>query len=96
MAYSAIRTLLNIGEVVHFTKMIAWNPGTRLHNAFAKALHKGHVRNAELSPHAPEQIASLLSLGEKCIVVVRDKKQRLLWLTDSRVLREDGPAVSVV
>jgi hypothetical protein len=76
--------------------MIAWNPETRLRNVFAKALHNGHVRNAELNPHVPEQIASLLSLGEKCIVVVRDKKQRLLWVTDSRLVREDGPVVSVL
>jgi hypothetical protein len=87
------RRLLDNAGVVHFAKMITWNPETRLRNVFAKALHKGHVRNAELSPQAPEQIASLLSLGEKC-VVVRDKKRRLLWVTDRRLLREDGPAVS--
>ena len=80
--------------MVDFAKMIAWNPETRLHNVFAKAVHKGYVRNAELSPPTPEHIASLFSLGEKCIVVVRDKKRRLLWVTDRRLLREDGPAVS--
>ena len=90
----SIRSLLDSRGVVDFAKMIAWNPETRLRNVFAKALHKGHVRNAELSPPAPEHIASLLSLGEKCIVVVRDKKQRLLWVTDRRLLMEDGPAVS--
>jgi len=74
--------------------MIKWNAETRLRNVFAKALHKGHVRNAELDPHAPEQIALLLPLGEKCIVVVRDKRQRVIWVTDRRLLREDGPSVS--
>lgn len=82
--------------VVHFAQMIAWNPETRLRNVFAKALHKGHVRNAELNPRASEQIASLLLSGEKCIVVVRDKKQRLLWVTDQRLLREDGASVIVL
>jgi len=73
--------------------MIIWTFETRLRNVFAKALHHGHVKNAELSPPTPEQIVSLLSLGEKCIVVIRDKKRRLLWITDRRVLREDGPSV---
>jgi len=76
--------------------MIAWTIETRLRNVFAKTLHKGHVRNAELSPHTPEHIVSHLSLGEKCIVVIRDKKQRLLWVTDCRLLMEEGTAVSVL
>jgi hypothetical protein len=80
----SIRSLLDSRGVVDFAKMIAWNPETRLRNVFAKALHKDHVRNAELSPPAPEHIASLLSLGEKCIVVVRDKKQRLLCISTSQ------------
>jgi hypothetical protein len=76
--------------------MIAWNPEARLRNVFAKALYKGHVRNAELAPHAPQHITSLLSSGERCVVVLRDKKQRILWLTDRRLLREEGAAVSVL
>jgi hypothetical protein len=74
--------------------MIVWTPQTRLRNVFAKALHHGHVRNAELGPSTPEQIASRLSSGEECIVIVRDKKQRTLWMTDRRLLREDGSAVT--
>jgi hypothetical protein len=54
--------------------MIVWTSETRLRNVFAKAVHHGHVRNAELSPPAPEQ--------------------RLLWLTDQRVLREDGRLIT--
>ncbi len=77
---------------IHVAKMI-WTPETRLRNAFAKSIRRGGSINAELSPVAPEHIASLLSPGERCVVVIRDKKQRLLWATDRRVLREDGPSV---
>ena len=65
--------------------------------AYLELMTHGHFSvTAELSPHTPEQIVSLLSLGEKCIVVVRDKKQRLLWMTDLRLLREDGAAMRVL
>ena len=80
--------------LVHFAKMIVWTPQTRLRNVFAKSVHHGHVRNAELGAPVPGQIASLLSSGEECIVTVRDKRQRFLWITDRRVFREDGPVVT--
>lgn len=69
-------------------------PDKYLHLQFKKSIHHGFARNAELNPVATEPVKELLKADEPCLVLVRDKRQRYLWLTDRRMLRQDASDVS--
>jgi hypothetical protein len=65
----------------------------RLQALFKKKIHQGYVRNAVLSPEPSSQVTGALRPEERCVVLVRDKRQRNLWFTDRRLLRQQGPNV---
>ena len=62
----------------------------RLQILFKKAIHHGHVKNAELNPTPTEHLKAALLPEERCIVLVRDSRQRSMWFTDRRLLRQDA------
>jgi hypothetical protein len=71
-------------------------PERYLYLQFAKALHHGYVRNAVLNPEPARELADSLFEGERCIVAVEDKRQRLLYFTDRRLLIASGSNVRVL
>lgn len=60
---------------------------------FKKALHHGHVHNAELDPPPTEPVRAMLERDESCMVLVQNKRQQSLWFTDRRLLRQDASGV---